>query len=57
MSNPDEINLDSVSKLFEYEKQVREIDECGDVDQLRDICKMYAKLYFKQQEVIGKLGF
>tara|TARA_B100001287_G_scaffold76986_1_gene64035 strand:- start:588 stop:761 length:174 start_codon:yes stop_codon:yes gene_type:complete len=57
MPDPNEITLESVSKLFEYEKQAREIDECSDVDQLRDICKMYAKLYFKQQEVVGRLGF
>tara|TARA_B100001063_G_C16536734_1_gene439201 strand:- start:161 stop:334 length:174 start_codon:yes stop_codon:yes gene_type:complete len=57
MPDPNEIILESVSKSFEYEKQAREIDECRDVDQLRDICKMYAKLYFKQQEVVGRLGF
>tara|TARA_B100002019_G_scaffold285718_1_gene295108 strand:+ start:7395 stop:7568 length:174 start_codon:yes stop_codon:yes gene_type:complete len=57
MTNPNEITLESMAKLFEYEKQAREIDECRDVDQLQDICKMYAKLYFKQQEVVSKLGF
>jgi hypothetical protein len=56
MENPNEITLDSVSKSFEYEKQAREIDECRDVEELRNLCKMYLKLYLKQQEVIGKIG-
>tara|TARA_R100000005_G_C4908161_1_gene147127 strand:+ start:581 stop:754 length:174 start_codon:yes stop_codon:yes gene_type:complete len=57
MTNPNDITLDSVTKLFEYEKQAREIDECRDIEQLKEICKVYAKLYFKQQEVVSKLGF
>lgn len=57
MENPNEITLDSVSKSFEYEKQAREIDECRDIEELSNLCKMYVKLYLKQQEVIGKLGF
>lgn len=57
MINPNDITLDSVTKLFEYEKQAREIDECRDIEQLKEICKVYAKLYFKQQEVVSKLGF
>ena len=56
MENPNEITLDSVSKSFEYEKQAREIDECRDVEELRNLCKLYLKLYLKQQEVIGKIG-
>jgi hypothetical protein len=54
--NPNEINLDSISKLFEYEKIAREIDNCGNPNELKNIAKSYLKLYFKQQEVISSLG-
>ena len=54
--DPNEITLDKVSKNFEYEKLSREIDLCDDNDTLRDIAKSYAKLYLKQQEVVGGLG-
>ncbi len=53
--NPDEIKLESMSKSFEYERQARLIDECRDLDELKNICKSYAKLYFKQQEVLQAL--
>lgn len=53
--DPDKINLDSIDKLFEYEKQSRVIDSL-DLDDLKKFAKLYCKLYFKQQEVIGSLG-
>jgi len=55
--DPNEIELKSMSKLFEYEKQAREIDECNDVDELKRMLKTTVKLYFKQQEVVSSLGF
>jgi len=54
--NPNEIDLDSISKLFEYEKIAREIDSCENLNELKNIAKSYLKLYFKQQEVISTLG-
>lgn len=54
--NPNEIELENISKLFEYEKIAREIDTCENSDQLKNIAKSYLKLYFKQQEVIFSLG-
>jgi hypothetical protein len=53
--DPNKIDLENISKLFEYERIAREIDSCEDVEQLKNISKSYIKLYFKQQEVIGKL--
>ena len=53
--NPEEIKLESIDKLFEYEKQVRMIDEL-DLNDLKDFAKLYCKLYLKQQEVIYSLG-
>ena len=54
--NPDGINLESFSKLFEYEKLSREVDMCDDIESLKNICKCYIKLYFKQQEVVSDLS-
>jgi len=50
--NSDKISLKNLNKLFEYEKLSREIDECANIDQLRDIAKSYIKLYFAQQEIM-----
>jgi hypothetical protein len=52
--NPEEINLESMNKLFEYEKQVRIINELKE-DELKKFAKLYCKLYLKQQEVISCL--
>ena len=54
--DPTKIDLENISKLFEYEKIAREIDRCNNTDQLKNIAKSYLKLYFKQQEVILSLG-
>lgn len=52
---PDEITLENISKLFEYEKHARDIDSIDDIETLRNFSKMYIKLYLKQQETISKL--
>jgi len=52
--NPDEIILESMSKLFEYEKHVRVIDTLNE-EELRSFSKLYCKLYLKQQEVLSSL--
>jgi len=54
--DPTSITLTTPSKSFAYEQQAREIEKCSDVDQLRNICKCYAKLYYKQQETLRTLG-
>ena len=53
--NPNNITLDTISKLFEYEKISREIDSIEDIDVVKALAKSYIKLYFKQQEIISKL--
>lgn len=55
--DPNSIQLDDINKLFEYEMQSREIDECDDIEKLRTMLKISIKLYMKQQEVIRELGF
>ena len=52
--NPDKVELNSINKLFEYEKLSRDIDSIDDVEVLRDYAKSYIKLYLKQQEVVSK---
>ena len=54
--NPDDISIESMGKLFAYEKMARDIDGIKDVDHLRNVAKAFCKLYYKQQEVVGKLG-
>jgi hypothetical protein len=49
--DPDKIQLESMNKMFEYEKYSRLIDDL-DVEELKNFAKSYFKLYLKQQEVI-----
>ena len=50
-----EIKLESVSKLFEYEKQSRFIDELS-FEELKNFSKLYCKLYLRQQEVLATIN-
>lgn len=54
--NDDDINLENISKMFEYERIVREIDECNDIEVIRDMLKKSIKLFYKQQEVVMSMG-
>jgi len=54
--HPDDIILTNTSKLFQYQIQVREIDECDDIEELRVALKGVLKLFMKQQEVVASLG-
>ena len=53
--DPSEIELESVSKLFEYEKQSRFIDELS-FEELKNFSKPYCKLYLRQQEVLATIN-
>lgn len=52
--NPDQIKLEDVNKMFEYEKLSRDIDSVDDIEVLKNYAKSYIKLYLKQQEVVSK---
>jgi hypothetical protein len=54
--DPDKIQLESMNKMFEYEKHSRLIDELN-FDELKNFAKSYFKLYLKQQEVMAHLSF
>ena len=53
--DPNDIELDNLSKSFEYIKVSAEIDAIDDIDDLKQIAKCYFKLYLKQQEVFSDL--
>lgn len=53
--NPDNIELENLSKSFEYFKASAEIDNMTDLDSLKNVAKCYFKLYLKQQEVVSSL--
>lgn len=53
--NPDQIKLESINRLFEYEKHCRLIDNLNGAD-LKNFAKLYFKLYLKQQEVISQIN-
>ncbi len=54
--DPNDITLESIDKLFEYEKHARAIDDLN-LEELKKFSKLYCKLYLKQQEVISALSF
>jgi hypothetical protein len=51
--DPKDIELDNLNKIFEYERISRELDTCTNIDIIKNLCKCYVKLYFKQQETIS----
>ena len=53
--NHKELELETISKLFEFEKISRELDTCTNIDLMRNLCKCYVKLYMKQQEAVSSL--
>lgn len=53
--DPNKIELESVNKMFEYEKHSRLIDELN-IEELKNFAKSYFKLYLKQQEVIANFS-
>lgn len=54
--DPEQIELENLSKSFEYFKFATEVDQISNIEQLRNIVKSYYKLYLKQQEVLIKFG-
>ena len=53
--DPDNVILEDINKLFEYEKLSRDIDNIDDINIIKNFAKSYIKLYLKQQEVVSKL--
>lgn len=55
MRDPDEIQLNDLTKLFEYKRMSDEIDRCNNVDELRLAVKCYLKLYLSTLETINQI--
>ena len=53
--DPNEIELETMARMFEYEKICRELDTCDDPDVLRNAAKCFLKLHMKTQEMLKKL--
>jgi hypothetical protein len=53
---PEIIELENLSKIFEYEKISRELDSCNEINDIRNVAKCYVKLYLKQQETLTNLS-
>ena len=53
--DPDKIELENLSKSFEYFKVATEIHNIDNLDDVKNIAKCYYKLYLKQQEVVAQL--
>jgi hypothetical protein len=52
--DPNDITLQDVGKLFEYEKHARTIEKMN-TEELKIFSKLYIKLYLKQQELLKDL--
>lgn len=51
---PDKIELNSINKLFEYEKISRIIDDLSSEDS-KKYAKLFCKLYLAQQETLSAI--
>jgi hypothetical protein len=54
--DPNDIEIKSLSKNFEYHKISSEIDSIDDFESLRNVAKSFVKLYYKQQETLSIMG-
>jgi hypothetical protein len=54
--DPSSIQLETTTRLFEYEKISREIESCDNMDALKEMCRCFVKLHLKHQEVASRLG-
>jgi hypothetical protein len=54
--NPDDITLKNLTKVFEYERMSRELDNCNNLEELREKAKYCIKLYLSTLEVYTELG-
>ena len=52
--DPSDIQLESTAKMFEYEKLSREIENCDNIGELKQMTRAFIKLYLKHQEVAAQ---
>lgn len=56
MISPENIDLNDLTKMFEYAKLCKEIDECENIEEIKITFKSYLKLYFSTLETIKDIG-
>ena len=56
MKSSENIELNDLSKMFEYTKLCNEIDECDNIEEVKVAFKSYLKLYFSTLETIKDIG-
>ena len=54
--NPNEIQLKNLSKIFEYERLSRELDNCENIEEMREKAKYCIKLYLATLETFNDIG-
>jgi hypothetical protein len=54
--NPSDIELKNLSKIFEYEKMSRELDNCSNIEEIREKAKYCLKLYLGTLEAFSDMG-
>ena len=54
--NPSEIELKNLNKIFEYERLSRELDNCENLEEIREKAKYCIKLYLSTLETFTDMG-
>jgi hypothetical protein len=54
--NPNDVKLNNLNKIFEYERMSRELDNCDNLEEIREKAKYCVKVYLKTLEVYSDLG-
>jgi hypothetical protein len=54
--NPNDIELKNLSKIFEYERLSRELDNCNNIDEIKEKAKYCIKLYLSTIETYTDIG-
>jgi hypothetical protein len=54
--NPDDIELKDLNKIFEYEKMSRELENCENIEEMREKAKYCVKIYLATLEAFANTG-
>jgi hypothetical protein len=54
--NPNDIELKNLNKIFEYERLSRELDNCENLEEIRENAKYCIKLYLSTLETFTDIG-
>ncbi|MCJ7648168.1 MAG: hypothetical protein MUP85_06115 [Candidatus Lokiarchaeota archaeon] len=54
--NPNDIQLKNLNKIFEYERLSRELDNCNNLEEIKEKAKYCIKLYLGTLETFSDMG-